>query len=285
MSSFTTTGDYFVEFIKGLQEILDNPVKITDPLDTDFVNGGDSHKRHERQFERPTPLQFRYDRQVRETRRIRPELINAMSNLVAWTWLPGQDRQVCPDFVSIRDPRLVTMDRFPDRPGAQPNHIGLSVYRISVTKRGCIQHGGSNNCEMFKDLFFRPHAGAGGVCLDSRNETILRAALTLDWAMECTARGWMPPCKTFDPPQVYHGFNHHYSPNPDEWRPAMQDAMRQVFHPDSPHLKCLLSPGGTITSINDVDGPFKAVTIERNGTKLSASHSHLVQADRARTAR
>jgi hypothetical protein len=154
------------------------------------------------------------------------------------------------------------MDRFPDRPNAVSAHIGVAVYRISVTKNGGIKHGGEANCEMFKDLFFRPHPGAGGLSLDSGNETILRAALTLDWAMECVARGWMSSVDSFSPPQVYFGFNPHYNPNPDEWRPAMQDAVRHAFHPDSLSLKYLLSPGGKIASITSVEGLFNDVNVQ-----------------------
>lgn len=253
---------------EGLKELLDAP-----PQSNEFDNEEESafwrkrHRRRKGENEKPTPLQLRYKRQLRDGRLQQPRLLEEMSKLVAWTWLPGKDRKDCPPVVEFRDPRLMVMDRFPCEPDGLATQIGLTMYRTSIPKSGITSYGGPQSVEMFKDFSIRPHFRAGGLCLDSRNEEVFRAALALDHAMELVARGKKAPVSTFDPPPVLFGFPRHIMPIP-EWRQPMQEAVLGKLHPNSPVLRCLLSPGGVVVDVADMDEEFRSINIEKSGAMI-----------------
>lgn len=216
---------------------------------------------------KPTPLQVRYQRQIRTSRNSQPDLVKKMSNLVAWTWLPGRDRVQCPPIIDIRDARLLTIDRFPDEINGLPYRIALSMYRTRVSKYSRICHAGPNNLEMFKDFSFRPHYGAGGLCLDSRNEEVFRTALALDMVMELAVKGKANIVSSFDPPMVLYGFPSFYVPKP-EWRAPMQQALVKALQPGAPVMHCFTSPGGLIIKITETADGFRNISIEREGNLI-----------------
>jgi hypothetical protein len=69
---------------------------------------------------------------------------------------------------------------------------------------------------------------------------------------------------TFNPPPTLFGFPMRYVPSP-EWQKPMQDAIIKALHPDSPLLKCFLSPGGLVTGIVETHDGFKNINIEKDG--------------------
>jgi hypothetical protein len=216
---------------------------------------------------KPTALQHRYTRQVRNRKAANYTLVDQMSKLVAWTWLPGRDRATCPPIVDLRSPRLLTMDRFPDSEGAPCTRIGITMHRCNISRNNRVGYACADNIEMFKDFSLMPKFKAGGLALDSRNEEVFRTALELDYHMEMVAQGKVEPVNSFDPPQVLVGFPVHYLPTP-EWKAPMQDAVRAVLQPDAPTLKCLLSPGGLVVDVVDTNDGFKAVNIESQGNLI-----------------
>jgi hypothetical protein len=255
------------ELIGGLQELLDAPPPTQTYFDAESDYEPRRKKRRRRTGEnaKPTALQIRYQRQLREARQNRPDLVDDMSKLVAWTWIPGRDRKDCPPIVDLRDPRLLVMDRLGPERGGRPSSVGLTMYRPNVTERGVAVYGAPGNVELYKDFSIRPHFRAGGLCLDSRNEEVFRAGLALDQAIELAARGKSELVETFAPPPVLFGFPLHIFPNP-EWRAPMQEEVLRRLHPDTPVLRCLLSPGGRIKDIVDTHDNFRMIHIEREGT-------------------
>lgn len=192
-----------------------------------------------------------------------------MSHCLAWTFLPGRDRKDCPDFVDMLDARLVTLDRFPGSYGGVCDHVGLSVYRISVGPSGAVKYGGPSNCDMFKDFSQQPSDRAIGLRLDANNPTILKTGLLLNWAVEQLTEQHQTGLEVTAPvpPPVYFGFRMDYIPNP-EWHPSMEEAVRQTFHPSSPVLSYFKSPGGKIVNIERGGAPFQTITIEKEGSQV-----------------
>jgi hypothetical protein len=264
----TLPNDLGDELLQGLVAILDAPPESTPEFGVYEESRGPRKRKRFRQGEnvKPTPLQMRYFRQLRDRRQNRPELLEAMSRMVAWTWMPGKDRKACPPVVDLRDPRLVVMDRFPAENSLQ-TQIGLAMYRATIAKPGIVTYGSPGNLEMFKDFSIRPHFRAGGLCLDSRNEDVFRTGLALDQAMEQVALGKLDPVTTFDPPQCLFGFPQHYVPHP-EWRGPMQDAVLRALRPDGALLRCLQSPGGTVVGVTEAPGGFRLVNVEKDGNLI-----------------
>lgn len=216
---------------------------------------------------RDTPLQARYQQQLRNSVNIRHQLAARMARIVAYTWMPGRDRKTCPSIVSVRDARLLTMDRYP---GTSSNDysIGLTMYKTTVDRAGRICYAGPDNIEMFKDFSLRPAYKAGGTALDSRNEDVFRAALELDLMIELTATGKINPADFFDPPTVLAAFPHDYAPRPED-KAAMHERVVAMLKQEASHLRCLLSPGGRINCVLDNRDGFRTIKIESGG-KITA---------------
>jgi len=215
-------------------------------------------------------LQHIYDAQAEEHSSYSKELLDKMSRHVAWTIIPGRDRQDCPDDVDLWDARLVTLDRFPGNDEDVPRHAALGVYHMSVARSGTIRYGGSSNCEMFKDLSYRPFPGGTGLCLDADNRTIFKLALALNWAIEQAALGRLKVDAVFSPPRVHFAFRDTYTIEA-EWRPAMMDAIKTRLRPEGPPLRCFVTSGGKVSSVSQnglgfiklvIDGGAKSHTIE-----------------------
>ncbi len=256
---------------EALREALSAPTDLQTEVLSEDGSGQEqhTHRRHRKgENVTPTPLQRQYQRQVRDGRAARPELVDNMARLAAWTWIPGKDRKACPPIVDLRDARLMVMDRFPAELDGPCDRIALSMYRSAITKQGCVSYASPANIEMFKDFSIRPHFRAGGLCLDSRNEDVLRTALALDQAIELVARGKLDPVQTFVPPPVLFGFPRHYVPTV-EWQTPMMEAVCKVLHPEAPVLKCLQSPGGTVTSIISERNDTKTIVMEQSGRRIN----------------
>lgn len=216
-----------------------------------------------------TPLQKRYIEQLDDS--ARQAILPDMDRCVAWTWLPGKYRKDCPELIDLREPRLLVMDRYPDRVGQPCEHIALSLYAVSVDRSQPISQivfGGPSNMQMFKDFSLQPYFHAGGLCLDSENEDVFRAALALDQAIELTARGKLAPVDTFTPPTILFGFPKHYVPVPD-WQ-ALQVVVRQRLHPSSPVMRCLLSPGAIVRDIS-IRNNIRSIKLEREGNTIQVN--------------
>jgi len=212
---------------------------------------------------RPSALQKRYQKQIKSGRQVYSVYTKELDKMVAWTWMPGLDRQTCPPIVNLRDARLIVMDRFPDEHDSH-THIALSMYRSTIDKHGCVTYAGPSNVEMFKDLSLRPYKGAGGLILDSDNEDVLRTALLLDKEMRLVQRNCVQPTDTFDPPQVLIGFPYTYHPLP-EWKAPMKAAVKEAFSQGSSVLKYLLSPGGSIVDVTESINGFRTIKINLHG--------------------
>jgi hypothetical protein len=207
-------------------------------------------------------LQTCYQRQVAQ-RKGPPWLLESMSKMVAWTWLPGKHRTECPDIVELKDARLLTMDRFAASPNTVGDRCALTLFHLSIDTSALVYFANPDAVDLFKDFSINPYNKASGLILDSKNEEIFRQALDLDAAMEMTAREKTPPTATFTPPKILLGFSHDFEPTPS-WVPAMVEAARKQFHPEATRLKCLLSPGGRISAITRGDC-FQTIHFERNG--------------------
>jgi hypothetical protein len=266
------SGRTLEDFIgDGLQELLDAP---PEPLTEIISKEQPQQKRRQRKRKgeniRPTPLQMRYQRQLRDYRTNNPELVDSLSKLVAWTWIPGKDRLECPPVVDFREPRLLVMDRSTLEEDGPSAKIGLTMYRTTITNQGVVVYADPDNVEMFKDFSIRPHFRAGGLCLDSRNEEVFRTALALDSTMECVARSKLDPITCFSPPPCLFGFPRHFIPHP-EWRVPMQDAVLKALHPDSTTMRCLLSPGGLICDVIEHSNSFRTINMEQSGNLIQIS--------------
>lgn len=242
--------------LDGLKEAMDSiPAPRINYAEEDY---GFKKRRRYRKGEniKPTQLQARYQQQIRNNMSRNAEVIDKMSKLIAWTWMPGKDRIDCPPLVDLKDPRLVVM-----------HSNDLTMFRTTINKQGLVTYAGPNNVEMSKDFSIRPHFRAGGLCLDSRNEDVFRTALALDKAIELVANSVLEPTSTFSPPQCLSGFPRHYLPLP-EWRQPMQSEVLKFLHPDGQQLKCLLSPGGLIVSIVETGDGFRTINLDKNGNLL-----------------
>lgn len=252
--------------LSGIQEAMDTSSEAKS-----FVDGELQYPRYRQRHKkgengRLSLLQTRYQRQIRESAR-NAELVDRMSRMVAWTWMPGRDRRECPPLVDLRDPRLLVMDRFPDSQDGPAMNIGLTMFRSTINKQGVVTYAAPSNVEMFKNFALRPHYRAGGLCLDSRNEEVFRQALALEQAMELVAKEKLEPVQTFQPPQCMFGFPLHFHPIP-EWRAPMQDAVRRQLQPSAATLRCLLSPGGKIVDLVENYDGFRTINIEKDGSLI-----------------
>ncbi len=248
--------------LESIAELRNAPPTCSESATNEGVFDSRGEIRLRKNEPEPTPLQLRYNEQVRENR-TQNWLVNAMSKMVAWTWLPGRNRRTCPGIVDLRDARLLTMDRFPSKPRAIGDRCALTLYRVTVDPSAKALYGGPGNIEMFKDFMLRPHYRAGGIALNSENEEIFRQALALDLAMEQVAKGKIESTETFDPPTILLGFPKNYQPTP-EWKGPMQEAVLRTLHPAAPTLQCLRSPGGRVISVTEKDG-FRVLEVERFG--------------------
>jgi hypothetical protein len=270
MSELLNTMSFEDVILEGVYEALDAPPDSAPEFYAEECQPSPKkqkrHRHRKGENEKPTPLQMRYQRQVRDGRAHKPELVEAMSGMVAWTWIPGKDRQAFPPVVDVRDPRLLVMDRFPAEPRGFPKQIGLAMYRSHVTDQAVVTHGGPA-VEMFKDFSIRPHFRAGGLCLDSRNEEVFRTALAMDQAIELVARGKFDAVKTFTPPRCLFGFPTHFQPRP-EWRGPMHQEVIRKLQIGSPSLRYLLSPGGTVLGVQEGRDAFRTIVIEKEGNLI-----------------
>jgi hypothetical protein len=85
--------------------------------------------------------------------------------------------------------------------------------------------------------------------------------------MELVARGKADPVASFDPPQCLFGFPQHFQPS-TEWHAPMQEEVMRTLHPNSPTLKCLLSPGGLIAGILETNDGFRTINVEKEGSLI-----------------
>ncbi len=200
-----------------------------------------------------TTLQARHDEQIGLNKGTSYISVGDLAKHLAWTWIPGRDRKVCPPLVDLRDARLLVLDRFSVEPGALPSRIGLTMFKSYINPDASVVHASPQSVLKFNDLSLRPFSGARKLILDADNVEVFETGLDLDQAVRHATAGDLPLVDTFTPPEVLFAFPENYKPVASR-NAAMLNKIRQSFHPDASPLQSFVSPGMYINSVSSTRG-------------------------------
>lgn len=228
---------------------------------------GRSIRRDEKDVSVHSVLQARHDEQIGFNADNSYTSITDLSKYVAWTWIPGRDRKVCPPLVDLRDARLLVMDRFSDEPDALPTRIGLSMFRPYIEPSASVVHASPTSVLVFKDFSLRPFPRAKKLVLDAENVEAFETGLDLDRDIRLAAKNLIPTVDTFSPPEVLFAFAENYRPIASR-NAAMLARIIEAFHPDSSPLSTFISPGMYVNSIGCNHGKTTVSYTTANGPSV-----------------
>jgi hypothetical protein len=278
--------DLIQALTEGLQEAALPSLAIDSDHEPEPTSAGDSgHGSRvlkkwevEEKTGKPRGLSNVFQRQIRWRAKFRKDLVARLATHVAYTILPGD---YAADFsavlasketlnqpvplVPIKQPRLAVCYRFPE--GSDPySGIALVGYRITVDRNGRVTYGGAPNATFAKNVAIKPHPRAGGAAIDSTREQVLfKTALSLDWAMECAAEGFIETVDEFTPPPLIFGFPTNTILRAEGTDEMKQRMLRAFSKGTPPPRSFVLNRGGLVLAVSSTPNGMRTVKLEVEG--------------------